>query len=302
MGITGLGSNCVRYQIDGGFVQLLSYRPYVVDNENYLCLRFSALHVQSEMRKAAPYELILGYTQAMMAFLLLKPEPLDILIVGLGGGSLSKYCYHTLPQAKVTTVEISAEVIGLREDFCIPADDDRFHVIHADAAKYLQGKHEIADIILLDGYDERGIPEDLSSLTFYRNCHAALKKDGVLVSNFNCSGVGLSSCLSRLNSIFNEKVITIKATLGFNEVSFSLKDSPQLPLRELQERAARLRAKTGLPFRNFMTQLLSSSESKTKQRSWLLAPHESSKEGLKTSRETTLKNGLCLTRNDQITL
>jgi len=89
--------------------------PYVVEDANSKALYFDARNVQSRMRKDAPHELELGYTRTMMGFLLYQPQPRAILIVGLGGGSLSKYCYQQLPDAiwpellKYWHVEFSAD-------------------------------------------------------------------------------------------------------------------------------------------------------------------------------------------------
>jgi spermidine synthase len=47
--------------------------------------------IQSAMRLDAPDDLALAYTRAMMAGLLFQPEPRDVTLIGLGGGSLAKY-------------------------------------------------------------------------------------------------------------------------------------------------------------------------------------------------------------------
>jgi spermidine synthase len=49
-------------------------------------------------------------------------------MIGLGGGSLVKYCHHHLPGARVSVAEISPEVIALRDRFRIPPDDERLEV------------------------------------------------------------------------------------------------------------------------------------------------------------------------------
>jgi spermidine synthase len=68
----------------------------------------------------------------MMAFLLFNPRPRRILILGLGGGSLAKFCYRHLPSATITAVEIDPHVMALREEFRVPADDERFRVLQGD--------------------------------------------------------------------------------------------------------------------------------------------------------------------------
>jgi spermidine synthase len=81
------------------------------------------------MLASDPNFLVLSYTRTMMAFLLLHQEPERIAMIGLGGGSMPKWCYHQLPMTDITVIEISPIVIALREQFCIPEEDDRFRVI-----------------------------------------------------------------------------------------------------------------------------------------------------------------------------
>ena len=52
----------------------------------------------------------------MMGFLLFIPSPARILMVGLGGGSLAKFCFRHLPDAAIDVVEINPHVIALRDD------------------------------------------------------------------------------------------------------------------------------------------------------------------------------------------
>jgi len=50
-------------------------------------------------------------------------------MIGLGGGSLVKYCLAALPDTAVTVVEIKPAVIALREAFGIPPDGPRLRVV-----------------------------------------------------------------------------------------------------------------------------------------------------------------------------
>src|SRR3546814_5260491 len=57
-----------------------------------------------------PNRLLLEYTQAMMGFLLFNASPGTIEIIGLGGGSLAKYCHAYLPSSNIRAVEIDEHV------------------------------------------------------------------------------------------------------------------------------------------------------------------------------------------------
>jgi len=180
--------------------------PQVEDEDGVRALRFNNGVLQSAMQVNDPYALELGYTRAMMAFLLFRGDPRDILIVGLGGGSLSKFCHRQLPAARVTTVEINPAVIALRDQFAIPPDDERFRIVEADAAEYLARPTTTADVILLDGYDEHGLPETLASADFYSRCRDLVDPDGILSVNLWGGDPHRDIHLGRLREVFEDRV------------------------------------------------------------------------------------------------
>lgn len=239
-------------------VSSVPWHPEVVEDDEYRMLRFAELDIQSKMRKAAPYELVFSYTQAMMAFLLFNEAPKHILVVGLGGGSLPKFCYRHLPGARITTVEISREVIDLRERFCIPPDDERFCVVHDDIAHWLEGKENIADVILLDAFSEIGIPAAISSLPFYRRCRRALTDDGILALNVNL-GISKDSLAARrkLEKAIG-RTLSVRSVAGHNDVLLSFRNAELPEVKVLKARAVALRDRTGVDFPLLLDRLRSS--------------------------------------------
>lgn len=232
--------------------------PFIYENSISKSLHFDEMAVQSSMRKDAPFELEVSYTQTMMAFLLLHPAPRDILIVGLGGGSLPKYCYQHLPKCRITTVEINKEVIALRDEFAIPPDDERFRVVHADGAKYLVGRWNSADVIMLDGYDAGGIPASLASQRFFDQCALALRENGVLVSNLCENDTRLNVYISRLRIAFDNRVMKARAEYDFNKIVFAVKHDRMPQEKILRDRAAVLETKHCINFLSMAAQMRAS--------------------------------------------
>ncbi|MCL6485063.1 MAG: transferase spermidine synthase, partial [Janthinobacterium lividum] len=124
-------------------------------------LEFQPGMIQSEMLLSRPNHLLLRYARAMMCFTLFVPRPRHIVMVGLGGGSLLKFCHRYLPEARITVLELRADVIALREQFMLPPDDARLRIIETDAVNYIAKHPGCADVLLLDGYDETGLPPAL---------------------------------------------------------------------------------------------------------------------------------------------
>jgi spermidine synthase len=206
------------------------------------------------MRLSDPFELDLSYTRAMMGFLLFRPEPRHILVVGLGGGSLPKYCYREFPGARITTVEINPEVIALRDEFLIPPDDERFRIVQADAGQALARDDLQADVILLDGYDAAGLPEGLCSESFYADCWKALGARGVLVANLWGGEPNRAVYLDRLNGIFDGRVWWSRPRDSSSLIVFAVKDTHYAPQwSRLMKTAQRLDAR----YRLDLTQVVS---------------------------------------------
>lgn len=213
-------------------VQLLmpdAGKPRIQDDEGVRCLRFDSGALQSTMRLSEPFALDLSYTKTMMGFVLFNVEPRHILLVGLGGGSLSKYCHRGFPEARITTLEIDPDVIALRDEFLIPPDSDRFQVVQADACEYLDNTDALADVILLDGYDAAGLPDCLCAEAFYANCWQALSEPGVLVANFWGGEPNRGAYLERLRGIFDGRVWWSKAPDSDNLIAFAVKNPRYYP-------------------------------------------------------------------------
>lgn len=236
----------------------VSWHPYIVEDDEFRTLQFAEWDIQSRMRKSAPDELVLSYTQAMVAFMLFVEAPEQVLIAGLGGGSLSKFCHRHLPRAHVTTVEISEEVIDLRNQFCIPADDDRFRVVHADMATYLQGRRQVADVILLDGYDADGVPSAISDQSFYTLCSDALTARGMLVANVNLGAIKSSMKTRRTLQRLLGRAITIRSAAGHNDIVLAFRDVEIPAVAVLKTRAKALREQTGVDFPVLLDRIRSS--------------------------------------------
>jgi spermidine synthase len=118
---------------------------------------------QSQMVTNDPSRLLIDYTRTMLGALILVPQPRTIGMIGLGGGSQAKYCYQHLPEARIEVVENNPHVLALRRKFRVPDDDTRFHVFLDDGARFLKERRSRFDLVVVDGYDETGIPAVLST-------------------------------------------------------------------------------------------------------------------------------------------
>ena len=214
-------------------------------------LEFQPGMIQSEMLLSRPDHLLLRYARAMMCFTLFVPRPQHILMVGLGGGSLLKLCHRHLPEARITVLALRADVIALREQFMLPPDDARLRIIETDAVSYIRQHPGCADVLLLDGYDETGLPPALGSARFYADCLRALLPGGVLVANLFSYDAHYPAMLARLMLTFRGAVCQFDGIAGNNRIIFAAKAGQGAGGRAVRTvRLVRWRRLCGLAFLN----------------------------------------------------
>jgi spermidine synthase len=205
----------------GPFENLNFDAPFVVNEDGVRSLHFTLGEVQSSMRADRPDELELDYTRTMMGFLLLNPQPRAIAMIGLGGGSLAKFCHHHLPSARITAVENNPHVIALREEFGVPTDDERFKVVCDDGAAFVARSPGAFDVLLLDAFDASGLPPQLSSQVFYDACFDALVPGGLLVVNLHADDAGHDAAVQRIARGFDGNAMQVLAAEKSNCIVFA---------------------------------------------------------------------------------
>ncbi len=227
---------------------------YVSEKFGVRSLHIGSDTVQSAMRIARPWDLELSYTRSMMAYLLFHEDPRDVLMVGLGGGSVAKYVHHHLPQARVRVLELDPQVVAIaRQCFLVPPDDHRFEVIIGDGAEYMARADIAADLIMVDGYDAESHVEALATREFYRHCRERLVPGGMLVVNLWGGDRQFNEVLKRIEAAFPAGSLCLPARKPGNVIAFGFRDSPGL-LRwpDLLARATALELRFGLEFPLFV--------------------------------------------------
>ena len=231
-------------------------KPYIVDSWPWRFLHFDFESVQSAMHMQDPDQLCLAYTRKMMAFLLFHRAPKRILLLGLGGGSLAKYCYRRLPTSAVTVAELNPDVIALREEFRIPEDDERFRVIQADGAAYMAQSAHIKDVILIDACDRHGTTPEFDALEFYQNAYRCLSANGVLATNLCGEWNSCVSHLRKIRATYGDDILALKVRSARNVVVFAFKKRrTEFQWERLYARADVLKRRMGFNFPYFVRRL-----------------------------------------------
>ncbi|MBC7204672.1 MAG: spermidine synthase, partial [Pusillimonas sp.] len=113
--------------------------PVISEQQGIRYLHFGSEWVQGAMRVRRPDDLVLAYTQQMMAWLLfLEPAKSDeIAMLGLGAGSLTRFT-HRYTTSRLHVVEWNPQVTAIcRAYFRLP-ESDRMRIWEEDAANWVE--------------------------------------------------------------------------------------------------------------------------------------------------------------------
>lgn len=230
----------------------------IFENDGLRSLHFGTPAVQGAMHVDRPDDIALEYVQQMMMWLLFRESAGHIVQLGLGAASLTKFCYHRLAPAKVTAVELNADVIATcRSEFALPPDDERLSVLNMDALDFVSdfSRRRSVDVLQVDLYDARAHEPAISSQAFYSACANCLGHDGIMTVNIYCDWPEHARHIRMMESAF-ESVAWLPIVHDNNIVAIAFKKSPSVDFEVLRERAGHLQLASGLPAQNWVDGLL----------------------------------------------
>ena len=227
-------------------------------------LHFGSSWVQGAMRIARPFALELDYTRELMVPLLLNDAdwPRQVLQVGLGAASVTKFLHRHRPQARLTVVEIEPRVTAAaRQFFKLPEDEERIAIHHADGADFIIATRQRYDLILVDGFDADARTGRLDTLPFYLDCRARLAGDGILAVNLLSRRRDFRASVRRLQEAFDGHAMAFPSCDSGNAIALAAAPpTPAVPLGELKAAATRLKRDTGLNLLPTLARLAQSSQ------------------------------------------
>ncbi|MFW5447183.1 MAG: spermidine synthase [Methylophagaceae bacterium] len=201
----------------------------VVDLGDTRSMHFGTLPRQSSMSLSTPHTLELTYTQAMMACLIINPEPKKILVVGLGGGSLVKFLLYHFPECQIDVIEYRQDVIDAAQSyFNIPKNDPRLTIHHGDGYLFAQQRYfqddAQYDLLLVDAYDHVGMAASVGVQAFFDACAGLLSPQGVMSINLWGSDRHLfNQSMTRINQSFGGRTMILPVENKGNVIGLAMK-------------------------------------------------------------------------------
>ena len=192
------------------------YRNILIEDKGDLrCLKFNVKSTKTQQScflKSQPEQLVFNYTKLLMTSLLVMPDPKCILIIGLGGGTMSNTLAKLYPESQIDNVEIDQAVIKVARDYFGFFENENVKTYNQDGRIYIKRallKRQQYDWIILDAFNGDYIPEHLMTKEFLQETKELLSQHGVLSAN-----------TFSLSELYEHESATYKAVFGdFYQVS-----------------------------------------------------------------------------------
>jgi spermidine synthase len=149
-----------------------------------------------------PDALVLRYSQVMTIATIYPGELKKVLMLGLGGGSISTYLGRFMPDVAIDTVEIDRRVIEVAKQYFGLLETERVRYLDSDGRVFLNRNRGLYDLILLDAYRGGFVPFHLLTKEFYTLVKQRLTPGGAVASNVHDGTKLYHSTVKTLGEVF----------------------------------------------------------------------------------------------------
>ncbi|MGB0747344.1 MAG: spermidine synthase [Magnetospiraceae bacterium] len=200
-----------------------------------------------------PWSLQHDYARLMTLAPVYAQERKSLLIIGLGGGVVTRYLHRHLDDLDVTGVEIDPMVVACARKYFGFRESETYRAVVQDGRVFLRrAKGQKFDMILVDAYKRHAIPFHLMTREFYDILSDHLAGGGVAVFNFFRSEALFPRNLATLADVFDQLDV-YETRDGHNHIVYAYR-GPRRDAETLQKIAGALQRKGG--FRHNLMRLL----------------------------------------------
>lgn len=141
-----------------------------------------------------------------------NPNIKNILVIGAGDGGTVRELTRYKTIENIDMVEIDELVVRASQEYLQFTSnklaDSRVNLYFEDGIKFIKGKENLYDLIIIDSTDPIGPGEGLFTNEFYSDCYTALSDNGILINQcespyYPHNAKEMKRSFSKLNTLFN---------------------------------------------------------------------------------------------------
>lgn len=144
------------------------------------------------------------YTRYYHLANILNDDIKNILILGLGSGSVISDCMQIYRFDRIDAVDIDSEVIDIAYKYFDLKEDERIHLYCNDAKEFIINTQKTYDLIIIDVFLATGMPYHFLTKQFIEQLFDILTENGVVGVNL----FGTESISGNLSNIFRSEYKT----------------------------------------------------------------------------------------------
>lgn len=193
------------------------HRTFITKESDKIFMRFRRRGVdygQSARRLSDPDSFVFDYARLFSVAPVYVPNPARILVIGLGGGTTSRYLARHIPDVDFDLVEVDPGIVACAETYFGVERSDRYRIHVADGRVFLRRAGDTKyDVIYVDAFRAGYIPFHLLTREFYRLLRDRLTIRGAVLFNLhNGNDLFLRSLRTVADSFDNFDVYSLGRT------------------------------------------------------------------------------------------
>jgi spermidine synthase len=198
---------------------------YIVKRRTELTMSFQLKgwdYTETVVNLREPDDLPVGYTRIMTVATIYPPAPKKLLMIGLGGGSITTYLGRAMPDITIDAIELDPGVIAAAKQYFGLRENARMRIVAGDGRVLLKRNPQQYDLILVDAFRGGYVPFHLLTKEFYTLLKERLTPNGAVAFNVHDGTKLYLSTIRTLSSVFpslhlypsGEGETTVVATAG----------------------------------------------------------------------------------------
>ena len=195
------------------------------------CLQFTIKRDtknQSCFNPKTPKKLVFTYAKMAMASVLFAPDPKNILIIGLGGGTLPMAFHRLFAGASIHAIEIDTAVIKVAKKYFDLVENQNIKVFAQDGRVFTKRAKKNSlkyDLVILDAFNGDYIPEHLMTREYLQENQKILTENGLVASNTFSTSALYDHESATYASVF-QYMVNFKRDETNNRILFALSKKP----------------------------------------------------------------------------
>ena len=207
----------ILYQSKSKFNDIL-----VTQEGNILTLYSPPRTRQTTIGTLNPTSSHLEYARNILLGLVFTLNPKNILMLGLGGGSIPMMLTNFNKLLSIDIVEIDPEIADVAKKYFHFKTSQRIRLFIKDAFAFTKDSKKRYDIIIMDAYLGNDLPQPLSTVEFFKETDRCLLDTGILIVNLMTTDrVYFKKMLKKISSVFGE-IWILDGNTSSNTIIFAM--------------------------------------------------------------------------------